>query len=355
MIDFSKIKEAFSGRIGWKQPTLSGYNIVDSSNETSTTGLYFNSDFHKLVTIRNIKDCQEDNAISDANFNTYLTNLVNSSIVKILNSVFDKDDLLENFILYPYSINYATSDLLENNGDFVGYEVRLAKDKDISTILNSLIAEFDSVDTFDLYIFNSNLQDPITDAISVNTLAKTGKYKAINQILEYSSNSYKGGRFFIGYFTDSLTAKAVNRSFQLSNVKRVPNTFSIRPIKVSGWTTKTIFDLQDIEYTSKSYGLNFDFSSVKNYTDEIIQNIRLFDSAIGYQVAADVLELIVTTTRDNSIERDTKAIANLELNGTISQEMPHTIGLKTQIKRETDKIKKNLLLESDQIIHGTLC
>lgn len=354
MIDFSKIQESFTGRIGWRQPTLSGYDIVDSDNLSSSTGLYFNSDFHRLTTIRNIKECQEDNLINDGDFNTYLSDLVRSSLVKVLNSVFDNNDLIENFVLYPYAINYATSDLLPNGGDFVGYEIRVANDKDITTIINSVIAEFDSVDTFDLYIFNSNKQDPISDPIPINTLAKTGKYKSIQQVLEYSSDIYKGGRFYVGYYTDVLTAKAVNRSYELSSVKKIPNTFSIRPIKVSNWTDRTLFDLQSVIYTSHSNGLNFDLSSVNNYTDRIISNIRLFDTAIGYQVAADVLELIISSTRDNSIEREVKAIANLELNGTNSEGMPHTIGLKTQIKRETDKIKKNLLLESEKLIHGTL-
>ena len=86
MIRTDKIQTGLFGGVGFRQPTLTGYNIVDETNQGSTSGLYF-GDSSELVTIKNIKDCQEDSDISDVNFNTLLTNMQKSVILDVCNKV----------------------------------------------------------------------------------------------------------------------------------------------------------------------------------------------------------------------------------------------------------------------------
>lgn len=51
-----------------------------------------------------------------------------------------------------------------------------------------------------------------------------------------------------------------------------------------------------------------------NYSDLIIANNGIFDNAIGYKVAINVLEMFMSTTRSNLVERNAKlAVSNLKL------------------------------------------
>jgi len=44
-------------RIGWKQPTIAEYAVVDTNNQIYKSGRYYNDgSFHPLVTIQNIKN-----------------------------------------------------------------------------------------------------------------------------------------------------------------------------------------------------------------------------------------------------------------------------------------------------------
>lgn len=84
----------------------------------------------------------------------------------------------------------------------------------------------------------------------------------------------------------------------------------------------------------------------KDYSDIIIENSVLFDDAIGYQVAFDVLEKFVSTSRSNLLERNAKlTISNLklELNG-FRNENGYTVAkgvifyLNEAIKRASNKL-----------------
>lgn len=51
-----------------------------------------------------------------------------------------------------------------------------------------------------------------------------------------------------------------------------------------------------------------------DYSNMIIQNVQLFDDAIGYKVIMIVLEMFMSTKRSNLVERNSKfAISNLKL------------------------------------------
>ena len=59
MIRSDKIKSQLFGEVGFRQSTLTGYDIVDASNQVSRSGLFF-QDASRLVTIKNIKETQEN-------------------------------------------------------------------------------------------------------------------------------------------------------------------------------------------------------------------------------------------------------------------------------------------------------
>ena len=83
-----------------------------------------------------------------------------------------------------------------------------------------------------------------------------------------------------------------------------------------------------------------------NFDDVVQQNISLFDEAIGLQTAASVVEMMYSSVRSNSVERQTKDMSALlfrELNGLHTDNgVPVSTGLKNNISREIVMLKKCL-------------
>ena len=345
MIDKSQIKDL--GLVGWRASTISGVPTLTAPNTASSSGMYYN-DFSSLVTVQNVYKVQEDGAISDANFNTFLTNLTNAAFIKVINAVFQDDDFIENRVLFPYE--NVWTETIDNGTDFVGYEITPANRRDLSIKINSVFTSFDSADTVKLMLFHSSKKAPIqSKEITVAELTDTDTVLG----WDLSNFSYSGGKFYIGYLTSGLTAKAVNRDWNSSNTASCFNMFKINPVKVSGWDAETLFDVDDVDNESDTYGLNFDITSWKDYTNIILRNKSKFVDALGLQVAADVLSLILRNTQSNNIERQLKNEAFVELEGFINADLPRTIGIAGKLKSEIERLRKNFV-DTKSITRGTL-
>lgn len=345
MFDSSQIKDL--GLVGWRASTVSGVPTLTAPNTATSSGMVY-QDFSSLVTVQNVWKEQEDAAISDANFNTFLTNLTNAAFVKVLNAIFQDEDYLENRVLFPFE--NVWTELTDNDTSFVGYEITPANRRDLIIALNNVFTSFDSADTVKILLFHSSKKEPIdSKEITVEELTDTDT--ALNWDL--SNFTYSGGKFYIGYLRSGLTAKSVNREWNSANTQSCYNMFRIIPIQVTGWDSETLFDVDDIENTSETYGLNFDITSWKDYTNVILRNKNKFVNCLGLQVAADVLDLIMKSTRSNSKERILASKAFTELEGYINPDLPRTLGIAAQLKSEIARIKKTFV-EVSKIRRGTL-
>ncbi len=335
------------GLVGWKSSTVTGMPVLSSANLLTSSGMTY-SDFSPLVTIQNVYRVQEDSAITDSNFNTFLTNLTDAAFIKVLNSVFNDDDFIENKVVYPYE--YTWTELIDNNTSFVGFEIRPANRKELSLTLNRVFTSFDAVDSLKLLLFHSSKKTPIqTKTITLEQLTET------DTLLDWnlSGFDYSGGKFYVGYLRSGLTAKAVNRDWDKANLKSCFNMFKIEPVIVPGWDSETLFDVDLIEYEDETYGLNFDITSWKDYTNIVLRNRNKFVNALGLQVAADVLDLIIKGTRSNRIERELEARAFSELEGFINADLPRTIGIAAKLKQEIERLRKTFI-ETPVLTRGTL-
>jgi len=347
MFKLSQVKTGLNGLIGWRQSTVTGMPTVDAPNLATSSGMYF-QDYSSLVTIQNVFRVQEDASISDANFNSFLANLTNAAIVKVLNAVFQEEDYIENRVLFPNE--NVWTELLDNDTSFVGYEINPANRKDLVISINNVFTSFDSADTVKLLLFHSSKNAAIqSKEISVEELTDTET--ALNWDL--SKFDYAGGKFYIGYLRSGLTAKAVNRDWNGANSASCYNMMRITPIEVSGWNAETIFDVDDISNESETYGLNFDITSWKDYTNVIVKNKSKFTNCVGLQVAADVLDLILKSTSSNRIERSVGSSAFAELEGFINENLPRTVGISKKLIAEIERLKKTFI-ELPVIKRGTL-
>ena len=345
MIDSSQIKGL--GLVGWRASTISGVPTLAAGNIATSSGMYY-QDFSSLVTVQNIFKIQGDSVITDDNFNAFLTNLTNAAFVKVLNAIFQNDDYIENRVLYPFENTWTET--IDNDTSFVGYEINPNNRRDLIITLNNVFASFSADETVKLLLFHSSKKEPI-DSKELSVLELTDVDTSLSWNL--SNFKYSGGKFYVGYLRSGLTTKAINRDWNSANVKSCFNMFKIQPISVNGWDSETLFDVDDVEYESDTYGLNFDITSWKDYTNIILRNKNKFVNCLGLQVAADVLDLIIKSTRSNRIEREIGDSAFIELEGFINPDLPRTLGINKRLITEIARIKKTFIeLPSIQI--GTL-
>ena len=103
MINATKISTSLLGIVGFRQPYNPIYAIVDAPNLLSSSGYFVNDNHYAKVEF--IKDNQDYQEISDANFNELLRNMQKASISNICNQVFSDFDFIDRNLLFKNASN----------------------------------------------------------------------------------------------------------------------------------------------------------------------------------------------------------------------------------------------------------
>jgi hypothetical protein len=324
MIAWDKILSELIGVVGWRQSTVAGDVTVDNTNLASSSGLYVQG-AHPIVTVKNIKATQEDKAITDAQMNTLLTNLVKDGASNVLNYVFPRSDVFANGLLYKYESDF-TAPLTELKG-FVGFEITIASRKDIVSILNKIILQFGGTGSVKLLLFNSGVKIPLsTKTIAVT--ADTNITTVLDWILGYITAP--GGVYYLGYLNSALDIYAYNRVFSRANIMTHFNSIVFHPIWVKDWNTETLFNIKDIVYRAETFGINLDITTALDYSNVILQNKDRFAKAIQLATAVNALSLMTSTSRINPEER----VIMSSLGQKIVIDSPATYNLYTSLEKE---------------------
>ena len=333
--DINKVLPALKYRIGWRQPSLSDSPVISADNKRSDSGRYFQG-FHAALTIKNLFDSQENSDISENDFNTYLSNLKDDAIMRILNEIFRQPELIEQKLMYT---RFGTMDILiVNSGMFVGYIVNIANDYHYSTQINTATIYVDSDCSFNLYLFMDGIKKPLQ---VIPVTAKAYERTIIefdNLVIPYQI----GRKFYFGYFQSELgSTKAIREQVDVWAVTKCFEAFVFTAPAIEN---NTDFNHNYRQYGYLPYGLNLEISSFRDHTQKILRKTNLFDEAIGLTVAIMGLEQIITSTRSNITERQTKEIANklyLEVNQAFAtKDAPINPGLKARLADEYKRLYK---------------
>jgi len=326
------------GRVGWTQPTMAEYAILTAENLQSKSGRYFDR-FHPATTIQNAKDAVNiDPGISNADFNTFLKSMQEDCIYSVLDGVFNKRELIEQVL------EFDTCDeppvLIPNAGRFVGRQIRVASDKGKSIRINAITLYFNGAATFNLYLFNSIKKAPIK-VLEVTTEEDNQVIvEPEDWMLNYADSSNKSGVFYIGYFQDDLgSVQAYDEQSPYWNCAKCFSTGRMEANVVPGEADFIRFNPY---IGTRTFGLNFEISTVADYTEKITLDPQVFDRAVGMQMAAKIVEGVIHTTRSNAIQRigeeGMKKLYN-DLNVAFSsQDFPYSVGMKTQLDRELKRL-----------------
>lgn len=342
--DTDKVKSAMAGRLGWMQPTQAGSPVINTANLGATSGRFYNDgSFHAACTIDRLKSSQEDAAITDANLNALLTTLDQSVAMRVINAVFNRPQLVEHTLVYERVSNVRNIPV-PNSGNFCGYRIKVGKG-DWAIQLNSISLFFDSVATFNIYLFNDLKLAPLKTQ-SVTTEANSQTVVDLGWVLNYISTN-KGGLFYIGYFQDDLVATSTHAIDEQLNMWAASKVFGAYPFQAPKKAGVLDFNRINPSVVFRTYGLNLEVTSYRDYTQTIIQNPHLFDNARGLGMAIGVLETIKYSTRSNAVERQSKdAIGTTELNYDLNlafpnDDRPFIAGLKAQLMQELNRISQS--------------
>lgn len=336
--DRAAVLSSLTKRLGWRQPTLSGSPIINSDNLTATSGRYFNGQsFHSLVTIKNLQSVQEDENISDDDFNTYLSDMQTDAIFRMLNEVFREKELIEQVLMYT---RFATMDQsVTNSGQFVGWIINVANDFGIATQINMATLYFDKDCSFNLYLFMDGKLSPIK-TIPVSCVA----YQRTEIDFDTLVLPFKTGhKYYFGYFQSELgEAKAVREQVETWATTRCFEAYTFTAPAISD---NTDFNHDYRQYGSLPQGINLEIISFKDHTQKILRKANLFDEGQGLQVAIMAIEQIVNSTRSNQTERNVQQITTdqrtfTEVNQAFpTKDAPFMPGLKSRLQAEIKRLK----------------
>ncbi len=103
MINPVTLTSKLTGLIGFRQPVNPDYAVIDSANLLSRSGYFIND--NPFVKIESVKDSQDYKDISDIDFNIFLRNKINTSIINVANMVFNENDFIDRQLYYKNALN----------------------------------------------------------------------------------------------------------------------------------------------------------------------------------------------------------------------------------------------------------
>ncbi len=338
--NYARVMNAMLGRIGFRQPTISDYAIVEAGNIASASGRYFD-DFHALVRIKNLKDTMEDAGISNTNFNAYLESLKRSVIMRCLNGTLNVPEQIERTLMYNRS-GYNDVEIY-NTGLFVGYEINTPKDDSIAVQIESATLLFDRDALIPLYLFKDGKKTHIwTQDVEVEGNEAT-VVNFSDLVLNYISQSTKGSRFYLGYFQNEIGgARAIREQYDCWNPQRC---FWAKPVTAAQIGEDTNFDRNNRSWGYDTNGINLEITTFRDHTNAIVRKAHLFDDLVGLQMAYTIMEQVIYCLRSNPSERVLKDQidklgAQLDLNGGVPvNDGPKITGLKQRIDREMQRVR----------------
>jgi hypothetical protein len=339
MFDLTKITTALTGLVGWDDSTNPSYAIVTAANKLSSSGRKYTD--NPLVKIEYLKDTQDYQAISDANFNTFLTGINNKAITTVVDSVMKEPDFIDRQLLYQYTNNKKNTETLING--FVGYRIKQCLEKNICIEISRCILEFEGTGTIKLLLFNTAKKTALyTKEVTITSSLQEVE---LNWKMDNTSAFYKGDYYF-GYLTKDVSIQPIKRNYENANIKSVITYLDIWNIQAPNIETEELWDLEINEGSSDCFGLNMDISVYYDYTDSIIRNKNIFAKAIQLQGQILCLSQYLATLRSNINERLSKEMINkivIEIEGADIEDGLKKVGLRRELAGEVNRLQKEVM------------
>jgi len=339
MVNSTDILSAWT-RIGWLEPSKTGYtSILDTDNKTTLSGKTFDA-LHPLTNFVRFKDTYPDSAATAGVLNAQLKAWQQTGIITVMEDVTRDQDFVNHGVLLSED-DFDLDDTIANSDKFVF--VRVTVPYGYVLTVQSIGISLDTVDTFNVYIFNSTQKAYLTATEAITPVANAEKWTALTYKnlwgTTYSAPIMKSGVYYIGYFqTDIPTAKALQREYY---PKSSPVRFEYCYATPNGTSCP---EDETISTTGYTYGINLDYTISRDFTPIYIKSPQLFDKALGYYVIEQMIRQMLLTDRFNTSERKAKDVPPVsqlftELNGQSETTGTPYKGVIQLYKDEVEKLK----------------
>jgi len=295
MFDKTKV-EAMVGIVGIKQPLNPTYAIIDAPNLLSSSGYFVTDIAH--VKIEFFKDSQDFEAIDDTDFNDLLRGVQKSAITDVCNLVFNTPDFQDRNLFYTNPSNNVDAEILIDG--FVGYEIKVKKEKNFAFKITRVILDFkDNFGDIVLQLYNTGDPNPLQE--KTITITEQHQVEALDWVIDNSGDTYKGD-YYLGYIKSGTTPTPFKRDYNNSDTISKITGLSIWPMEVQGHSGSILFDLNATEGLSENIGINPDILCYDDYTDFILRNRTLFAPAINLKMAILMLNTSTSSLRVNRLQ-----------------------------------------------------
>lgn len=296
MFDKSKITSCFTSLVGWRESAQAPlcYAALSPELTTSDSGLYVNDIAGMDLQLINEAIGKDENDVND-----FLENISESCSIELVNdfTILQKEKLNTKALLSNFDTGIKLTDIRKKQtkrSRFVGYEICPTQSNSVKVTLQQLGVQFDTLETLDVFFYASSQLQPLKQVSISNTKESSLEWLILTDfIASYISEYGAGDKYYIGYYEDDLTGQAIE-TFQLCGTcgnapaKKYSPYASIRPIEIASGATyvdRTLFDVEQVGYTTSTFGLNLKINVECDISDVICENKQMLANSLQKKIA----------------------------------------------------------------------
>lgn len=337
MQDLEAIATALASTVRFDQSVDIDAPILENDLITPTSARLI---YHPLLTNINMAAIAPDAQKEAGLFSAWLRKLRLESARALWLDVMGKKknerftkEMLDNLVLY--SGVARLNDRIIKSGRLVGFEIRLLNSNNINIVIDRIMTQFSSVESFNLELFHSESPTSIATIPVVYGTALQAQWDTSGQQLFYRDfdNNIAGGTFFLMYDEDDITGQAINQRVNFGTsgctscnrqsrgrYEKFSNYVLMRAVSVAEadkGAPGEMFDVNRVRYeVSTTFGLNLALSSYCDLTAYVVDHSSIFNEAMSKQVIHTLLRELVGSVRGNVINEKLQDNARFALQNT---------------------------------------
>lgn len=332
MITRTRITDCFTGLVGWRESARAGgcYDALTDLLKTSNSGVYFNGLPGISLELVNELLSKDYDAVND-----YLTDVYNDAVVELCNKFASQQRnsnytkaLLSNYDMGVYAQNLRALGIKNNR--FVGFEIRPHRSNSINAQIIQFGGMFNTVQTgLPLYLYSDKQLEPLfvwyVDITKTNSIiwfdlngdsSSSVGTTSWETVCEYiNRDNGHDARYYLGYYEEDLTGRAINTEWPGwsggacaggcggSQYRQHNQYVTIQPCEVPAancYVDRNIFDLDNVGFSSSTYGLFMKMNVVCDISEIICDNKLLFANVLQKAVGIRILMDVVNSNNKNS-------------------------------------------------------